>query len=297
MTKRNELLEAAFEFFPDGVAVLGSNQQLVYWNRAAESITGFAAAEILTRHLPDAIESLVQVPVGCVDTSQSPDYGCSRGSLIHALHKFGNPITVLARTIVLRDEMGTPIGTGHFFHAAEGLDNLPHGDTGYSESVEASQSDTEERLLTAHTDLEQTGRPFGILWITVDQARDLRRTHGSGACDAMLNKIHRTLINGLKPEEEIGRWGQDEFLVLSHEQSAEMLASHAQSLAGLSRTTDFRWWGDRLSLTVSIGAAQAVHAEPLAELLERAQLAMNASVYAGGNHITLVPRRPTCSPS
>ena len=28
----------------------------------------------------------------------------------------------------------------------------------------------------------------------------------------------------------------------------EMLAAHAQMLAGLARTADFRWWGDRLSL-------------------------------------------------
>ena len=55
----------------------------------------------------------------------------------------------------------------------------------------------------------------------------------------------------------MGRWGDDEFLIVAHERSAEMLASHAQTLAGLARTADFRWWGDRVSLTVSIGAAQA----------------------------------------
>jgi len=68
-------------------------------------------------------------------------------------------------------------------------------------------------------------------------------------------------------------------------------------LAGLARTSDFRWWGDRFSLTVSIGAAQAMKTEPLPQLLERAQAAMLASVHAGGNHITLAPERQTCSRS
>ena len=77
----------------------------------------------------------------------------------------------------------------------------------------------------------------------------------------MLEKVERTLASGLKPAEEIGRWGDDEFLVLSHERNAAMLAAHAQTLAGLARTTDFRWWGDRVSLTVSIGAAQAERGE------------------------------------
>ena len=113
----------------------------------------------------------------------------------------------------------------------------------------------------------------------------------------MLEKVERTLASGLKPAEEIGRWGDDEFLVLSHERNAAMLAAHAQSLAGLARTTDFRWWGDRISLSVSIGAAQAERGEPLAKLLERAQAAMFASVLAEGNHITAAPGRSACSPS
>jgi GGDEF domain-containing protein len=73
-----------------------------------------------------------------------------------------------------------------------------------------------------------------------------------------------------------------------------MLAAHAQVLAGLARTADFRWWGDRISLTVSIGAAQAAPSETLAQLLERAQEAMAASIDAGGNHITSAARGQAC---
>ncbi len=105
--------------------------------------------------------------------------------------------------------------------------------------------------------LESSAIPLGLLWISVDQAHELRKSHGARACETMLEKVERTLAHGLKPAEEIGRWGDDEFLVLSHETSPIALAAHAQALAGLARTTDFRWWGDRLSLTVSIGAAQA----------------------------------------
>ena len=89
----------------------------------------------------------------------------------------------------------------------------------------------------------------------------------------MLEKVRHALAQGLRPAEEMSRWGDDEFLVVAHERSAEMLAAHARTLAGLARTADFRWWGDRVSLTVSIGAAQAAgsDAETLAQLLERAR--------------------------
>ena len=109
----------------------------------------------------------------------------------------------------------------------------------------------------------------------------------------------KALAQGLRPAEEAGRWGDDEFLIISHERTAEMLAAHAQALAGMARTADFRWWGDRVSITVSIGAAQACHDrnEGLAQLLESAQNAMESSIHAGGNCITSAAGGQKCLPS
>ncbi|MGD0888309.1 MAG: hypothetical protein ABR889_03590, partial [Acidobacteriaceae bacterium] len=64
------------------------------------------------------------------------------------------------------------------------------------------------------------------------------------------------------------------------------LVDHARRLAGLARTADFRWWGDRVGLTVSIGASQAIEGDTLPALLKRARQAMQTSGYAGGNRVT-----------
>jgi hypothetical protein len=42
---------------------------------------------------------------------------------------------------------------------------------------------------------------------------------------------------------------------------------------------------------VSAGLAVAEGVEPLPEVLERARLAMEASVHAGGNHVTVAAGR------
>jgi diguanylate cyclase (GGDEF)-like protein len=175
------------------------------------------------------------------------------------------------------------------------MDALPHGASSQGGDVKASQAVLEDRLATMFGDFTRGGLPLGVLWISVDQAADLRKTHGAGACEAMLEKVERAMANGLRPAEEIGRWGDDEFLILSHERTPEMLSSHAQALAGLARTADFRWWGDRASLTVSMGAAQAEQEESLADLLQRAKSAMITSFQAGGNQTTSAPRRQICS--
>jgi diguanylate cyclase (GGDEF)-like protein len=204
---------------------------------------------------------------------------------------------VFARILVLRDGLGARIGTAILFHPAESLDALPQGEHIDGSGAEASQADFEDRLSALFDDFAHGGLPFGVLWITVDQAHELRRTHGVSAHESMLEKVGRALAHGLRPGEELTRWGDDEFLVLSHERTAEMLAAHAQTLAGLARTADFRWWGDRTSLTVSIGAAQAELDGTLVGLLERAKAAMSSSFHAGGNRITSAPGEKSCSPS
>jgi diguanylate cyclase (GGDEF)-like protein/PAS domain S-box-containing protein len=297
MADRTELLEVALDSLPEGVALLGGEGLVVFWNHAAEAITGYGSAELLSRQAPEPLELLLLAGARLVNIE--PDAGGQLGhrTLVHASHKLGHDVPVMARYFVLRDEMGGRMGMEVLFHPADNLDALPHGECGPDGDVKASQAVVEDRLATMFGDFIRGGLAFGILWISVDQAAELRKTHGAKACEAMLEKVERAMVNGLRPAEEMGRWGDDEFLILSHERTAEMLAAHAQALAGLARTADFRWWGDRASLTVSIGAAQAEREGSLADLLERAKAAMLTSFHAGGNQVTSAPGGQVCLPS
>jgi PAS domain S-box-containing protein/diguanylate cyclase (GGDEF)-like protein len=296
MTDRTEILETALDSYPEGIALLDLQGQLVVWNRAAEAITGYTSADLLGRPVPAALKPLL---TGTRLEEQEPCIGARArcGTLVHMEHKLGHGVPAMTRPLVLRNGLGGRIGLAIIFHPAESLDALPHGEYNEDSSVETDHAEFEDRLTALFEDFLQGGETFGVLWIAVDQAPGLRRTHGAGACELMLGKVERRLKHGLRPTEEMARWGDDEFLVLSHERTPKMLAAHAQLLAGLTRTADFRWWGDRVSLTASIGAAQAEREESLAELLERAKAAMLTSFHAGGNQITSAPGRPSCSPS
>jgi diguanylate cyclase (GGDEF)-like protein/PAS domain S-box-containing protein len=297
MADRTELLESALDSLAEGVALADHEGCVALWNRSAEIISGFASGEIVGRGVRAILDALVVGGAQDWVSQTDGEKDSGRGALVQVRHKIGHEVPLMARVVVLRDGLGAQIGTGVVFHPAEVLDALPHGESGANSNIRKNQMEIEDRLAAVHEDFLRSDIPLGVLWVTVDQAHELRRTHGARACEAMLEKVERTLASGLKPAEEIGRWGDDEFLVLSHERNAAMLAAHAQSLAGLARTTDFRWWGDRVSLTVSIGAAQAERCEPLSGLLERAQALMFASVRAGGNHITAAQGRPVCLPS
>jgi diguanylate cyclase (GGDEF)-like protein len=301
MTDRVDLFEAAIDSLPEGLALLHGDSdgpfEVMFWNQAAVAITGHTAVDLVGRALPDNLGPLLGEAPSHDETTADPSVHPGRGFFARVRHKLGHEVSVIVRNLVLRNGLGQRIGSGLLFHPADQLDALPRGESGESESVDSSQAELEDRLQDLIDDHIRGGPPFGVLWISVDQAHDLRKTHGAGACETMLAKVEKALAQGLRPAEYLGRWGEDEFLVISHERTPAMLAAHAQKLAGLARTADFRWWGDRISVTVSIGAAQADKTTTLPDLLGQARSAMTSSSLAGGNQITSAPGGDACLPS
>lgn len=287
MPDRSELLETALDCLPEGIALFDKAGEVILWNQAAQAVTGYAAIDLLAQPLPDGLEPLLPETLRGKEQGDEEMPQNGERTLARARHKMGHSLPVITRVLVLRDTLGERIGAAVLFHPAESLDALPHGETRGDKGVEESRAEIEERLQEKFDDFARGGTPFGVMWVGVDQAEELRKTHGAGAHQTMIEKVRRALSQGLRPVEEMGRWGDEEFLILASERSAEMLAVRARTLAGMARTADFRWWGDRISLSVSIGSAQAVgHGESLAQLLERTRDAMEASRQAGGNRAT-----------
>jgi PAS domain S-box-containing protein len=286
MTDRIELLEAALDSLPDGVGLFGGEDEIMLWNQAAQGITGYTAVELLGRPIPEGLEPLLangssmEQPPGTLPESHR--------SVARARHKLGHSVPVIANMLVLFNGLGERIGAAVLFHPVDSQDALPQSERSDLSYAEGARADLLERLQIDYDDFERGGAPLGILRISVDQARELRKTHGVAACQAMLEKVYHAIAHGLRPGEEIGYWANDGFLVIAHERNGEMLAAHAHMLVGLARTADFRWWGDRVSLTVSIGAAQVGSdaAESLTQMLQRAREAMENSIREGGNRAT-----------
>ena len=298
MIDRLELLEAALDLLPDGVAMADASDRVSFWNDAAEAITGYPRATLMGRPVGDSLDTLIVGGARRWQAHAGANPHPGTGTHMPLRHRLGHEIPAIVRVQVLPQRAGRAYRKhGCVPSRRRAWTKLPHGATTEEAGVEENVANLQERLQREFDDFTQGAPPFGVLWLNVDQAQSLRKTHGPQACDAMFERVERALAGGLRPSDELGRWGDNEFLIVSHERTAEMLAAHAQMLAGLARTADFRWWGDRVSITVSIGAAQADPSETLAQLLERAQGAMVSSLHAGGNQISSASGRLSCLPS
>lgn len=321
MSDRVEMLEATLDLIEEAVVVLDEQSKVLFWNKAATALTGYQADDVMWRSCPEnlyCIDEEHMNELGAIAearrrsgvmrtmggfggaiagysghtpmTDPVPDVEDKERHqvpiLISISHKLGHTVPGMMRKIVLRNTQETLIGTALLLFPVEEVDALPHGETSEDVGIESSQAEMEDRLDTAYHHWISNHMPLGLLWITVDQSQSLRKTHGRDACESMLRVMEQTLMRQMNPMEILGRWGDDEYLVVAHERTAELLMEHARRLAGQARTADFRWWGDRVGLSVSIGVSFAFEGDTLPTLLNRTRQAMQVSVYAGGNRVT-----------
>jgi diguanylate cyclase (GGDEF)-like protein len=284
MSCRVELLEATLNHMEEAVVILDAQTNVLFWNKAATAFTGYPSHDVIAHPFPD----LYRIDPVRSDrpVAAAPSAQLESPILVTMSHKLGYSLPGMLRRIALQDAVDQRSGEALLFYPIEELDTLPHGDSAHHLDVERSQADMHDRLEAAHHQWLTNRLPLGLLWITVDQAEALRVSHGSEACEAMLRTVEHTLMRQMKPAEIIGRWGNNEFLVIAHERTPENLVEHAQRLAGVARTADFRWWGDRVGLTVSIGIGSAAEGFTLQSLLNSARSAMHTALYAGGNQAT-----------
>ena len=308
------LLEATLELMEEGIAVFDEQSNIAYWNNMAAEITGYSAADVIGRRCPEDMfhldqEHLDQVAASVLARRNARAQGIrmhagffsrppveldkpaekkivARPMLVSIRHKLGHSVPGMLHKAALHDADGVDIGEALLFYPVEEIATLPHGDSDEGADIEAGQAEMEDRLTAAYHQWLTSGLSMSVLWIRVDQARTLRKTHGHEACEEMLHRVSDMLLRQKRPAETLGRWGDDEFLLISHERSPEVLLQHAQRLTGLARTVEFQWWGDRVELTISIGIAHAMADAKLESLLERAQEAMRSSEFAGGNRVT-----------
>jgi diguanylate cyclase (GGDEF)-like protein len=124
--------------------------------------------------------------------------------------------------------------------------------------------------------------PVAVLFLDLDNFKDVNDTLGHAAGDQLLNSVAARLVSALRQEDTVGRLGGDEFVVLAEGSSlaagADMVAERILDVLA----TPFEIAGSDapLSVTTSIGIAEGARATP-GELLRDADIALYQAKAAG----------------
>ena len=123
--------------------------------------------------------------------------------------------------------------------------------------------------------------PFGVIMIDVDHFKHINDTYGHGAGDDVLREFTRRLTAGLRQNDDLGRYGGEEFLVLIAETEQANVLRTAERLRRVIADAPFEHDGMGLAVTASFGVAfsgcAGVGAAALLKMADRALYRAKAS--------------------
>ncbi|RFF29012.1 MULTISPECIES: sensor domain-containing diguanylate cyclase [unclassified Wenzhouxiangella] len=131
---------------------------------------------------------------------------------------------------------------------------------------------------------ERYGRPCALVMFDIDHFKRFNDTWGHDAGDEVLKHVARSVSTQLRDTDHVGRWGGEEFIVLSANTGLEGATHLAERLRAAIEVLEIRDYG---SVTASFGVAVHEKGEQSRELVKRADRALYAAKEGGRNRVEL----------
>ncbi|HVI07330.1 MAG TPA: diguanylate cyclase [Candidatus Binatia bacterium] len=265
-----------------GVSVVDLERKVVFWSDGAEQITGYPRLDVLGRSCTESIllhcnqSSCEMCTERCpVDAALREGQPVEAMSFIH--HKAGYRTQVHVWAIPLRDRGGSIIGVIQTFEsesAVRGADPRDRrlAEQGWLDDVTGlpNQAMMQSHLRETLGAFQETHVPFGIIFVEAADLDRFRARYGQGAARSILQVLARTLRNTVWPTDIVGRWSDEKFVVIPMGCSEEALSAVCARMMRMLASASIMWWGEELSVKISLGRAAARPGDTQESLLARA---------------------------
>ncbi len=205
-----------------------------------------------------------------------------RGALAMRESKLGYVIELNGGTVELRDLATTLNGTS----AALGVTHRVMHDQAYSDALTGLPN---RKALTEHlhTKLAEPGdRRIGVLFVDLDDFKDVNDTLGHAAGDELLSVVARRLRSGTRGNEFVARLGGDEFAIVVDcgDRPGEALIAAERAVAALHEPVKICETTTTVSCSIGVATSEADAGPGAADQLVRnADFAMYMAKSQGKN--------------
>ena len=285
----------------DGVYFLDKNRKIIYWNKSAETITGFTS-EVAFAHQSCCtllVHADEQGEIVCNEkcpASLTLLDGQLHSAELFFRHKDGYLLAVSIKTIPLKTKAGEIIGAIGIF-----IDNSPRealfreleqlrDKANFDQLTSVYNRRYGETLIASKLVEHQKGdRSVGILFVDIDNFKTVNDTYGHAIGDLVLKTVAKTLSSSIRNSDYVIRWGGEEILVLLtgnfNLTGLERVAHKLRTL--VEQTNIYTCSSQTIQVTVSLGATLASQDDTIDTLVNRADHLMYQSKKAGRNCITI----------
>jgi diguanylate cyclase (GGDEF)-like protein/PAS domain S-box-containing protein len=284
----------------EGVYFVDAERKITYWNRGAENLTGYSARETVQRHCYDNFlghadeKGCALCTNGCPLTSTLLD-GQRREADVFLRHKLGHRVPVYVRVAPITDDQsGQIVGAVEAFSDVSAKKRVERRvreleGMAFRDNLTSlpNRRYIELKVKQSLEELQQFGRPFGLLMFDVDHFKDVNDRYGHDAGDGVLKAISETMTKSLRENDIVGRWGGEEFLAILLDVNAGLLRDLAERCRSLVAQSGALSGDSRISVTVSVGATLVTREDSIHDAIKRADQLMYVSKSSGRNRITI----------
>ncbi len=301
---QNPAFAGVLQNLHDGLYFTDKERKIIFWNTAAERITGFSATEVVGTKCSQSILNHIdyQGKKLCDDDcplAQTIEDGLHRDTEVFLHHKKGHRVPVSIRVTPRLDEQDNIIGGIELF---TDISNREATELRLLELQQLALVDHLTQLANrAYLERELAGRmeemqrmkvSFAVLFIDIDHFKRVNDTYGHDIGDQVLQMVANTLSTNARPFDLYGRWGGEEFMGLVRNISLPNLEMLAERLRVLIEGSFLDNTSTLLNVTVSIGATLATEEDTLDNLLKRADALLYYSKHHGRNKASVAQIMP-----
>lgn len=283
----------------DGVYYVDRDSRIMFWNKGAERITGYAAGDVVGKHCSDNIlrhidENGTELCILGCPLRESINDGEPREKDVYLHHREGHRVPVTVRVAPIRDEEGVIIGAVEVFsdnsrrlYIMKEMEKLreeifidPLTEVGNRKFADVSLSGKMEEFRVHNV-------PCGLLFLDIDNFKIFNDVYGHAAGDSVLVAVGKTISNVLRKLDVVCRWGGEEFIVIIPNADLKALALVAERIRDFIEKSWVEHNGGILRVTVSIGGTLVREGDSIEGFVKRADRLMYESKNSGRNRVTI----------
>jgi two-component system cell cycle response regulator len=147
----------------------------------------------------------------------------------------------------------------------------------------------------ALAELEADDAELSVVFLDVDHFKSINDTFGHSAGDRALAALGRLLVDQLRPNDVVGRYGGEEFLIVLRDAGGDVARRVAERIRQSLAETPVS--GIARGITVSAGVACRAQGETVSNLVARADFALYSAKRDGRDRVTTAPPAPALESS
>lgn len=297
--EKSQLYLTILDNLTDGVYFVNQSRQIIFWNKAAEQITGYSRAEMEGLHCAESkLEHISQDGVnlclaGCPLFETLGD-GARREHEVLVRHKNGHRFPIIVKVIPIKDDEDPDkiIGAVELFNPASPfvyeaslMENL---------NIEIGEMESRETFLTRLIKFRlgiytRFSRKFCVVMAVLDNYEELQKKYGVEQIEEVKKAIINTIHHSMPQGDSFDYWGEDTFVGIFDIDSIAECEQIGNRILMLINRSEVIAGEERILAEASIGVVHVNKNDTVHTLISRSNMYVESGRQRGGNTVVTEP--------